>query len=341
MKKWIILGLIGLLLAAIALSLSLYWDGESLSQEVNVLKAQRNQESQERDRQATIAAGKRSDLISVAAKQKEEVDRIQKLLDTEKETSAKLAQTAAAKGQTSSDPLNPDNSVLGHYQNDLESVRQDLLELHILVDKLKEYAATLEKNLNLPAPDFTTPIPTSTLLPVTSPVPSSTTSTDTPLPITTLTPDFTTPTPTSTSLALSGVNEEKVILKTFNEQLLSFSQDLSTLGNEVRESFLNYSRVETAANGVAHSNLSSNNSVTPSIVAAILGTSAEKLAALSYAPQGWPVHGPITSPFGPRPILIITDTTTNSKPEDSGTTVAEDKGGNNPTTARAGIAQVT
>lgn len=262
MKKWITAVLAVLLLAALSVSLSLYFNDQRLNQEVSALKRQSAQYLQERNDQATVAASRRVDLVSTIAQQKSEIERVQKLLEAEQQNAQKIAQAPVATGQDGGTASTGSNAT---YQTDLDSVHQDLKDLQKVVNKLKANAATLENNLNLPFDGLAAFAPTVQ-----------------PVPLLSQLPDL------GSNSALNG-------------QLLTISQDLNQLGNDLQSLLQRYNRLETMTGAVARSNF--NADAANSSVSAITGSSAEKLAANVYAPHGWPVKGPITSAFGPRPSI--------------------------------------
>ncbi|MEI6047001.1 MAG: hypothetical protein WCS37_21850, partial [Chloroflexota bacterium] len=300
-QKWIAV-LSTLLLLVIALNLFLYLEQQTLSQEVVAGKQQLNRESQARVNQATAIAEQKTDLASTVAWQKSELGRIQKLLTAEQENARKLAQSIGAEVRASVVGSNatPAEESVGklvyyRYRGDLESMNKELTELQAQVNNLKQYAASLEKNLSLTDPAGSSSDPTST--------------------------------PQALSVFLIKNQEDQKLLDFFNSQLLTTTQNLATLGDDVQNLLLRYGRIQAAAEGVARSNTTTYDQVPgPRIVAAVKGSAAEKLAALSYAPRGWPVRGPITSPFGPRP-NIFGRAPQPSTPQSNKTNQSDGRGG--------------
>jgi murein DD-endopeptidase MepM/ murein hydrolase activator NlpD len=282
-KKWVTVALAGLLVAAVTIILSLFFADQRLNKEVAALRQQNVQYAQQLNDQATAAANRRVDLLSTISQQKQEVERVQKLLQVEKDNANKLAQLASASPATGDNP---------NLQTELENVHKDLVNLRAMVDQLKDSASKLEKNLNLPA-----------------------------------------------SLASQSTGSDSALLPVntggqSNSQLLTISQDLTSLNLELQNLLNRYVQMETiSSSGVAGVIRSNNNSSTipnlatgeaaPGISGVVNGSQAEKLALLPDAPRGWPVKGPITSPFGPRPVLFPQ----GQKPIKSGSIVSEGMGG--------------
>lgn len=316
MKKWTPAVLVVLLLATLSVSLTLYFNDQNLNRELTTLKRQRNQDISERNRQATVSTSQRTDLASTIEGQKSEIERIQKVLQSQQDQARALAQRAGAGSLANSTTTTGDSASADLYQGGLDAMRQNLTDLRSMVDKLKEYAARLEKNLNVPAPNFDTSAAGTTLAPSTSigisttTAPASTGS----IPPSTVAAPIPSPTPLALEQHFTRVSESEnpASQQTMSAQLILLSQDLSQLSNDLQTLLQRYNRLETAALSVAQNNNSLNNSNSvvnnsndgPGISGAIAGPEAEKLAASSYAPKGWPVNGAITSPFGPRPAIF-------------------------------------
>lgn len=304
-RRWLPTVLTVLLLMVITLNLSLYLDQQNLSQQVVASKGQLTQDVKERQLQATVAAEQGLDLSSTIANQRDQLLHMQLLLGVEQDNARKLSQVFSNRLQATPTPGIPaTRAALGtlvfyRYQGDLEAMRKDLLDLRGEVDQLKGYAGNVEKNLNMLSDNPVVVGPTST-----------------PLPLYALTP--------------GPVGSDEAYMNLLNLQLAALTNNLSQLGDELQTLLLRYSRMQSAAEGVARSNASvSGPAPGPGITNAVVGGAAQRLAALSYAPKGWPVRGPITSPFGPRPALFI-----RAKPKQNG-----GQGGNpNWSFARVGFA---
>ncbi len=278
MNKWLSAALSGLLLADLALNLSYFITQQNMMQEVGALKRQRDQYAQERNDLATSAARQRADVVSSLSQQKAELEHVQKLLDAQQETAARLSQGQNASSTPDPNPAatpgaNPTSNLNPAYQTNLDNIRKDLSDLRSVVDKLKEYASGLEKSLNLPAPVFSSP----------------------------------------TSFKSTSLNGKESFL---DAQLSLVSDDINQTGADIQSLLIRFSRLQAAVSGPLQFNqsgLTSSDIPPPPAppggaiqgpAPALYSGQAFQLVANIYAPRGWPARGPITSPFGPRPNLF-------------------------------------
>lgn len=98
-------------------------------------------------------------------------------------------------------------------------------------------------------------------------------------------------------VAAAGANLSK-------DSLQIIYQNLSLLNNTTLSVLQAHSGYQITGGGIVTNETPSPamllNEQGPGVVGAVSGLDAQKLAILAYAPRGWPVQGPISSPFGPR-----------------------------------------